>query len=369
MNPRVMVFGPAYLDRVLRVDRPLRAGASELPLDESADGVWKFTGDRSLRVIDPSGLEIEIEPPDDWPGPSGEVALARPVRAGMVSRTSVRAPSWSDDLGGMGAGFAAALGGTLVCPLGARDDPAGRQIEGLLARHGIAHEAVRMEQRRADWTLLLTSGEHGDKLAIGFRECLSALQPTAFDRWLGSPCDLRVVAGLPNAVAAYMLAAPGARCRLFAPAMRNMVDQAYPVSSFAASIDVLCCNRREWEALADREETAWRVSILVITDGPNGALARFTKPDGEAGAVQVPAFPRDRPPRDTNRAGETFASTLISTLLSEGWDTAPGVVDEPLVHHAMLRASAAAALVLDRPEFGFPSNGEIDDIVIVGIVA
>lgn len=361
MTARVMVFGPAYLDRVLRVDRPLCGRAGEARLDQSTEGVSGVTGDRALRVIDPDGLEIAIALPDDWPGPFGEVTLARPIGEGATGRTSVRGLAWSDDLGGMGSGFAEALGGTLVCPLGSRDDPTGQEIEALLARLGIDYQAVRNEDRRADWTLLLSSGEHGDKLAIGFRECLPALQPAAFDRWHDCPCDLRVVAGLPSAVAAPLLAAPGARCRLFAPAMRNMIDRSYSISSFAGSIDVFCCNRREWQALDDREEVAWRVSILVVTDGPNGALARFTRPDGEAGAIQVPAFPRDRPPRDTNRAGEAFAATLISSLLCEGWDAASGVIAEPQFKAAMLRASAAAALVLDRAEFGFPLPDEIDN--------
>ncbi len=67
---------------------------------------------------------------------------------------------------------------------------------------------------------------------------------------------LRVVAALPNELAASVLAVPGARVRLFAPAMRNVLDRVYPVSRFAASIDVLCCNRIEWETLEDREEVA-----------------------------------------------------------------------------------------------------------------
>jgi ribokinase len=150
--------------------------------------------------------------------------------------------------------------------------------------------------------------------------------------------------------------------------MRNMVDRDHPVSRFAGSIDVISCNRQEWEALEDREEVAWRVSVLVITDGPNGASARFTKPDGDTGAVQVPAFPRDRPPRDTNRAGEAFAATLVSDLLAGGWNPGSGVVDEPLVRRAMLRASASAALVLDLIEFAFPAAEEIAAAVQAGRV-
>ena len=36
---------------------------------------------------------------------------------------------------------------------------------------------------------------------------------------------------------------------------------------FAASIDVLSCNMGEWESLADREQLAWRIPVLILTDG------------------------------------------------------------------------------------------------------
>jgi ribokinase len=362
----VMVYGPAYLDRVLRVDGPLRESAIAPPLDQSVRGDWRFVRDHTLHVSDDSGLELEVLLPDDWPGPFGQVRLQSRIYLGAGGPRVIKGLGWSDDLGGMGAGFAAALQGSLVCPLGAQDDPTTRAIESLLAQNEIPFEAVRRFDVPSDWTLLVTSGAHGDKLAIGVRECLTALAPHAFDHALGSPCELRVVAGLPNPVARHVLAAPGARCRLFAPAMRNIVDRDHPLSGFASAVDLLCCNRQEWEALADREEAAWRVSILVITDGPSGASARFTQPDGETGAIKVPAFPRDLPPRDTNRAGEAFASTLVATLLDRGWDPALGVVHEALLRLAMLRASAAAALVLDQMAFGFPGSGEVDSALNLG---
>ena len=74
----------------------------------------------------------------------------------------------------------------------------------------------------------------------------------------------------------------------------------------------------------------------------------------------MPAFPRQQPPRDTNRAGESYAATLLSTLLDHGWDAASGVVEDDLIRTAAQRASAAAALVLDRVDFGFPGDAEID---------
>src|SRR5262249_43949771 len=133
--------------------------------------------------------------------------------------------------------------------------------------------------------------------------------------------------------------------------------------------DVLCCNQREWEALSDREETAWKVSILVVTDGSAGSTARFTLPSGDPGRVQMQAFPRSRLPADTNRAGEAFAATFVSTLVSEGWNPASGVIEARLVEQAMLRASAAAALTIGRTRFGFPELGAIDAALRVGTVS
>ncbi len=369
MNLRAMVFGPAYLDRVLRVDRPLVAPALGPPIDQSVDGSLGFAGGRNLELTDPSGYTIEIALPSGWPGPSGRIELERGIRAGATGRRAVSGLSWTDDLGGMGAGYATALAGTLCCALGPEDDLISQVIASLLDRQAIAYSTIRVADHGADWTLLVSSGMHGDKLPIGFRGCHAALAPGSFDPWLSSPCDLRVAAALPNRLAAHILSAPGASCRVFAPAMRNMRDQECLVSSFAGLIDLLCCNRQEWETLDDREEAAWRVSILVVTDGPSGSWARFTTPQGEPGTIRVPAFPRDRPPRDTNRAGEAFAATFISTLLSQGWQPASGVVAADLVRQAMIRAAAAAALVLDRTDFGFPAPEAIDIALRAGRVA
>ncbi len=65
---RVEVFGPAYLDRVLRVDRPLFEPSLDPPFDQSTDGEWKFTAGRGIDVIDPSGYALEVEPPQRLAG-------------------------------------------------------------------------------------------------------------------------------------------------------------------------------------------------------------------------------------------------------------------------------------------------------------
>ena len=372
MSPRkTLVFGPAYIDRVVRVDRPLIDPAVGGVVDGSAMGTFEDREPSDGRILItglPSG-DLGIELPPDWPGPSGLLVLddrrrLSPDATDARDARWVRCVSWHDDLGGMGAGYAKALGGRLVLLLGDDSDPIHREIVARLAAEGIDHEPIRVPGRIGEWTLMITSGEFGDKLPVGFRDRNN--DADVFAEVRDRSCDLLVAASMTNRRAAEALSGIDATVRLFAPAMRNMIDRSPRVSQFARWIDVLCCNRREWEALDDREEVAWRVSILAVTDGPNGAEIRFTTPNGDPGRVVVPAFPRGRPPRDTNRAGEAFASTLATTLLDGG--RLPGPVERDLVERAARRASIAAALVLDRSDFGFPSTEEIDAAETSGIV-
>jgi ribokinase len=367
-NQRVQVFGPAYLDRVLSVDGPLVDPNSGPPLDQSVDGHLKFGSESELALVDPSGYTVVIELPPDWPGPTGEIRLSRPVHPNAQGRRRVSGRAWHDDLGGMGAGFAAALGGVLWSALGPLDDSISQAVSGRLARHGIRHRPTRVASQSADWTLLVTSGPFGDKLPIGFRGCHERLDVRSLVEAAGQPCDLRVVASIRNRLAGPVLSAPGAGVRLFAPAMRNVLDRECPIASFADAVDVFCCNRREWETLHDQPEIAWVVSVLVVTDGPAGSTVRFTTPSGEPGRLQIPAFPRERPPRDTNRAGEAYAATLVASLLDNQWDASSGLVEDELIRLAAERASVAAALELDWIEFGFPGPDQIDSALRAGRV-
>lgn len=359
MRARIVeVFGPAYLDRVVRVDGPILDASQGPPLDLGVDGEWASRGGAGLELVDPEGFTIAIAVPADWPGPRGVVRLSRSPRTGAQGRRNLIALSWRDDLGGMGAGFAAALGGRLTSALGPETDPVSQTVAGLLERHRVVHQPLRVLDHAADWTLLITSGPFGDKFPVGFRGCHAALDAHLLASFAG-PCDLRIVAGLSNEQSAPLLTAAGARVRLFAPTIRNMLDRAKPVLEMAASIDVLCCNQAEWDALEDREEIAWRVSILAVTAGARGARVQFTLPDGSSAVLEAPALERDHPPRDTNRAGEAFAAVLIQTLLDHGWDATRGVVEPSLMRSALDRALAAGALVIDRLEFGFPTAAEI----------
>jgi sugar/nucleoside kinase (ribokinase family) len=389
-----IVYGPAYLDRVLRVDAPLLDPALGGPLDRSIEGsIESARLDGPLALRDESGACLTIDPPPDWPGPRGVVRskgrLVDPG-AGPWSR-HLCAESWHDDLGGMGAGFARALGGTLVSALGGDDDAMSCAIAALLAREGIDHRPIHLAGHPADWTLLLTSGPHGDKLPIGFRGGHAALgpahlpDPRSLDATQGP--ILVVAAGLPNPLTRAILElwtdpepwnvwmSPARewvdRCviRAFAPALRNVRDRADPVASIAKYVDIFACNREEWEAMTDADRTALEAGarIVSITDGPRGAQIRRRSLVTGWAALDIAAFPRAAPPRDTNRAGEAFASALWIDLLDGGYRGAS--VDLSWLARAGRRAAAAAALVLDRERFGFPAPEEIDAALEAGHVA
>jgi len=51
-----------------------------------------------------------------------------------------------------------------VSALGPVDDPTSRAVADLLAARGVVHRPIRVVDRAADWTLLVTSAEHGGKL-------------------------------------------------------------------------------------------------------------------------------------------------------------------------------------------------------------
>ena len=339
--------------------------ASVAPIDRSVDGSWvepNLAGE--IHLIDPIGGRIKVELPHAWTGPTGTVALARPWTQPSQSRT-VRGLASCAALGGMGAGFAASLGGTLISALGPETDPTSEAVVALLDQAGIAHEAVRIADQTADSTLLITSGEHGDKLAVGFRGCHAAW--TDLGRRRDQPARIRVVAALPNRLAARALGdSVSGTIRVFFPSSRNMLDRADPLVSFVDRIDLMSFNQGEWYDLGDGVAALDRVAIVAVTDGPRGASVRFRSIHGGLDRVEVPAFPRSSPIVDTNRAGEAFASTLLRTLVDSCW--APGPTSPDLIRFAAVRASAASALVLGRSDFGFASVAEIDDAVRRGVV-
>jgi ribokinase len=358
MMPRVHVFGPVYLDRVLRVDGPLRSSG---PIDRSVKGRIERADEGGLEIVAEVG-RLLIDPlPGSWPGPRGRVILDGNGLE-LDGETKRRGVYWRDDLGGMGAGYAATLKGTLYFYLG---DPwywVSQQVMGLFKHYRLQGGPTYRHELSSDWTLLISSGPHGDKLPIGFR---SILQDSPLWDDIPGYVDVLVVAGLTNRLARAALRTP-ATIRVLAPTMSNMLDHELSFEEFAGSANMICCNREEWSACAGRDQIAEKVDVLVLTDGPRGSSVRFRTPASGHDEVVVPAFPRAKPPSDTNRAGEAYASTFIQALWEAGWRTGP--LMEVVVRRAASRAAAAAAIVLDYNGFGFPSAGRIDDVLRAGII-
>jgi ribokinase len=267
----------------------------------------------------------------------------------------------------MGAGFAAALRGTLTSALGPQHDPISDSISTLLQSYQISHNPARIPDRAADWTLLVTSGPHGDKLAVGFRGCHAALSPATLAQVdLDPQLDLLVVAGLSTAQSLSLLTRAAPRTlRLLAPSIRTLRDLVPPLSDLAPHLDLLSCNHAEWTAIPPDTQARLRalIPLIAVTLGPRGA--RLLLGDQQ---LEIPAFPRTHPPRDTNRAGEAFASTLIARLWLSGWRRGQPLRPGPL-RSAAQAATAAAALVLDLDRFGFPTPADIDSALDRGFIA
>ncbi len=388
-SPDVLVLGPAYFDRVVRVDGPILDVHCDV-LDRSYDGRWLGPDPRDMLVLeDDADVRIRFTLPRNWNGPHGCVELSGhlPVGQAELSHRALHAVSFHDDLGGMGAGYAKALAGRLYSALIHGKEAISEAVAAKIREYHIDHVPMDVSAKEADWTLLVTSGPHGDKLPIGFRGCHAALtadhlpHPTT----LGTPESVRMLvgAGLPNELLLHFfqswsnhLALPihpegiaAAPFRFFAPSRRNTTDRSVPVAALAPWIDALSCNRDEWDSLTSPDRDALRSHLhwFIITDGPRGATVFFRRSCAlDLEAIHVHTFHRARPPVDTNRAGEAFAATFLKCVILHPDSAAPLTSDT--VFKAARRASAAAALVLDLPKFGFASDAEIDGALAQGCV-
>jgi ribokinase len=331
-------------------------------MDASVEGRLD-PGGPELIIADPEGVELRIIPPEGWPGPLGRVVTSRSIRGENAAwKKTLQGIGWRDDLGGMGAGYAKALGGTLFSALGTEDDPVSTDVLQLLMHAGIHQQALRSDVPTADWTLLISSGAFGDKLPIGFRGCHDSVRTLPEI----APCELLVLAALPNRLLKQAVRQVEARIVFLAPAMRNVIDRTVRVESFVDGVNAFSCNRSEWQEVETPETILDHVAVVAITDGPRGCDVVFHDPESRRTTIHFPAFPRSHPPRDTNRAGEAFASTLVKSLLESGWEG--GAVAESTLRHAAERAMIAASLVLDRSDFGFPTEREIDHARSRGVV-
>lgn len=427
-RPRLVVFGPAYLDHVLEIRAPLlppdriashfeapefRAHVADLlgarawqvfvqaleatpwNVDWSVAARHRSRGTgRSISVAGEAGDDLHLSLPEE-----SSLAGSVQLQAGIVSPSSAQrllsrlasavpagvldlAVEWcvnrpltvrgcyevarvSEDLGGMGAGFAAALSGTLCFAAGAGSDgrpcATAEKVIGRLRQHRVAVHPVAVPGHAGDETFLITSGSHGDKLPIGLRNALLHY-PSEEAAPLARDADLVVVAGLPNPRMETLLNALEGRRVLLAPAMRNTEAPDFPFEAAGRTTFCLGLNESEWRGLAHRQQLLDAVPLVIVTRGRDGARLHFRVDSGERVALDCEAFRPELAPVDTNRAGETFAATFMTALFRHWGPEAVRRETFPreAMAEAVTRASVAASLQLRMPRFGFPEDAEIE---------
>lgn len=360
-----LVYGPAYLDLVMRTTCPLVAPGRP-PLDKSVDGrlVADVGQAESLTLLAPDDKWLRIKGLNADVHPTGTLHLSHPVLD--LEEWTIEPAEISSDLGGMGAGFAAALGGVLVSALGSVDDTSKRLIEAALKEYRVEHRPVLVPESVTDWTLIVSSGPHGDKLPVGLRGCHARL--TAARMLQPGPWGVVVAAALPNALLSELLQLHSSSLRQLAPAMRNCRDRTMPLGQLAGLADLLSLNNHEWQELPDEDRQAWLDSdaILLVTKGSDGAEILWPAQAGQRQKHHEPVFPRTMPPVDTNRAGEAFAAFFLEELIGQGWSNACRSVTPKIIATAARAGAAAAGLTINLPRFGFPTAAQLKKTLELG---
>ncbi len=396
-HPAILVVGPAYLDHVFRVDRPLVPPGLLPPgwrrryvLDRSVGELGRDPEPADILVVrSTAGDEIRIsgsghaslpftgtvlvEGP--WVGAGPRVGPEDPRMAAVVAehtkgpafvvRNSVALVEYRRLLGGMGAGFAAALKAKLIAPLGSPDgaaaDQVGESILGMLAEAGVSVMPQLLAGYASDTTLLLTSGRFGDKFPVGRRQVGRGFHVDESVASALGQAEIVVLAAVENDFARAVLDHLEDAFVVFAATFRHVMEKEPKLVSLAERIDYVCCNEQEWELLDGREELRRKVPLVTVTRGKRGAVAFFKDTAGEQHVMRFPAFGAGMPPVDTNRAGEAFAAAFLNCILAEVG--VPGLrrrgYDPDLIAQAGKEAAVAAFLQVQTAAFRFAPRFEI----------
>jgi sugar/nucleoside kinase (ribokinase family) len=357
----VVVYGPAYLDRTWRVAGRL-APPDMPPADHSVTA-------RSVKPCRESGTALLVESAGgdvlrvrgDANGAGRNVTVREARLFGPALQpveSEVRLSGRSDALGGMGYGYALALGGRLVTPLG--EGPGADRIHRLLKASGLAYNAIVVPRCRADTTDLVLGGppDRPEKLAVGMRD--ASMQVTAdMLAEAGADAALTVVCSLPSAVSRDLLKRAGG-CKVFAPSLRYVCETDFPEALGCA--DLVVMNEREWRTAREPIEALRPTALAAVTRGTDGASVLWHAGE-ESRELHLPALPR-QDVADPNRAGEAFAAGLVGALADLGAIGPEGrlSLDRPTIAEAAWQATLAAWLELDLTEVAFPSRAEVREL-------
>ncbi|HOS42315.1 MAG TPA: PfkB family carbohydrate kinase [Armatimonadota bacterium] len=345
MDKRILIFGPAYLDVVVEISGPLAA----VPLDQSLPAAARAPrADGRITLDGPTGDHLVFPLPPDAASEAAHFTLAEPV----LSRVGREDPAVGEHAvarvrvqpGGMGAGYALALGAALSAPFG--EDAVGARVRAALGEMGVHVVPALLPDCPSDTSLVILSAR-GDKLAVGVRRALVRWMPTAEDHELAKAADALVFCGAPNVFMAAVLARQPRAAVLCAPALRNVRDATVPLASLAPRIHYLTLNALEWAHLDGGDAMRAHVPVITVTDGARGSRLLLG-----AREYAIPAHPVEGPV-NANRAGETYGATVFSTLLAACPDFPAGVTPG-LAERAARRGADQAARQLRLAGFEFP---------------
>lgn len=381
-DARVQVIGPSYLDEIIEVDGPLcherwvrealpeRAGpvridysrteAEREPLDEP--GVF-------LQVDSPGGDSIRVTEPGTSGGRRLLVEEERLFDAASLGLSDdPRVPPLLTEvplcgrrlqLGGMGAGYALALGGRLVLPLGAaagQPDVDALKMCEMMEGCGISCDPVWVSGADTDVTTLLWSSA-GDKLPVGRRSaCYAVTAEALLERAV--PADLNIITSLPSATAR-SVAKDLTGWKLLTPSLRNLREGG--VEQVCAAVDAVSMNSTEWGALADPEQVRRCCPLVLVTRGEEGAAVAFRDKAGRMCWTEVPAAELEEGVVDANHAGEAFTAGFLGALLGQMSvaELRRGEYSEGILREAAWQGSLSAALELTKREMRFPDRAEV----------
>lgn len=365
-----LVFGPAYLDNVVRINTPIVPDRSRI-IDIGANGRWTPDASGAIDIFDVDGGRLTIKLPNEQNAISGRYEI-QGVLPNDFFPNCIVADQIDSDLGGMGAGYAAALQARLVYCRGNSEDPITERVKSCLDQYAIENQSVVVSHCNSDWTLLISSGNYGDKMPIGMRGChdSATVKSLLAAAAIQSP-EVVVVASLRNDLMRDLLKFYKNSIRVLAPAIRNCREQAVLLSQCALDCELLTLNEAEWAMLGPSNQQQFMASnaIICVTQGPSGTTINWRVSTGERHFYHEPAFPRTVPPNDTNRAGEAFGSAFLKSLLQSGWCRAYNQPDLEMIQRAARLASVTAGLTINITSFGFPSDDQTRSAIANGMIS
>jgi len=367
-----VVYGPAYLDIVVRVDSPLIPDKSRV-IDHGSNGKFEpsysMSANQIIEITECFNQKLKIRGVHHN-SICGHYKL-NDASIQLINH-EMNAVKIEEDIGGMGAGYANLLNAKLVSCLPEKNCSIKNRIASLIQRNSITHQPLFIPRAQTDWTLLVSSGRYGDKLPIGLRGCHDQFTSVSAIPH-GPDEDLVVIASLKNEFMLELLKLHHGAIRMLSPALRNCypTSNVITIADMAPHAEILAVNRFEWLAMDESARHAWKISdaIISVTDGPGGAHVSWQALGDQREYHYEPAFSRCIAPVDTNRAGEAFSGTLILELVRMGWSGRGHSPSREMIEKATKTASASAGLTIQIPGFGFPGREEILKTLQLGIIS